>query len=340
MEGLLAMATHPFVLGYYADWNPELPPSKINYRLFTHLTHSFAKIGQDGSFAFPDLAKSRELCDRAHAAGTKVILAIGGADSAESLTRGTATPGGRTQVVNQLVAHVKTARYDGVDIDWEFPENPVQRDQMNQLTEQLRERLPHAVLTMAVPALDWNGKWYQRDTLLPYLDFVNVMTYDFHGPWSSHAGHNAGLRYSDAEGHPECRANTTQGGITYWQKQKKWPKEKILLGIPLYGHGFRTDRLGGTASGTFAQSDVSYKEILVLRKAGWVRHWDTVAQVPFLQNPEKTVILSYDDAESIRKKGAYARESGLGGIFFWEISQDFDGRTNPLVQAARSGLKR
>ena len=327
-----------FVLGYYADWNPVLTPAKINYRQFTHLTHSFAKIDRGGSFVFPDLAKSRELCDRAHAMGSKVILAIGGADSAESLTRGTATTADMSRVLDQLVAQVKSVRYDGLDIDWEFPENAAQRDQMNLLTKRLRALLPNTILTMAGPALDWNGKWYEGDALLPYLDFVNVMTYDFHGPWSSHAGHNAPLGYSRAEGHPECRANTTEGGIAYWQKQKNWPKEKILLGIPLYGHGFRTDRLGGAAKGSFAQSDVSYTEIAALRRAGWTRQWDKNAQAPFLQNPEKTTIISYDDAESVRKKGEYARTLGLGGVFFWEISQDFDGRTNPLVQAARSGL--
>ena len=333
------MVTRPFILGYYADWNPNLPPSKIDYRLFTHLTHAFARVGKDGSFAFPDLARSRELCDRARAAGTKVILAIGGANSAESLARGTATTDGINGVMDQIAARVKAAGYDGLDIDWEFPENPAQADQMNQLVKQLRARLPQAVLTMAAPPLDWNGKWYQPDALLPYLDFVNVMTYDFHGPWSKHAGHNAGLRYSEADGHSECRAVTMESGIAYWQKQKNWPKEKVLLGIPLYGRGFQASGLGKAASGSYARSEVPYREIPALLKAGWVRQWDTDSQVPFLQNPTKTEVVSYDDAQSTRKKGEYARQQGLGGIFFWEISQDFDGKTNPLVQAARSGLR-
>ena len=333
------MLARPIVLGYYAGGNPNLSPDKINYRLFTHLTHAFARVGKDGDFAFPALAASHELCERAHAGGTKVILAIGGADSGASLSRGTATDEGGKRVLDQLVSHVKAAGYDGLDIDWEFPENPAHADQMNQLVKQLRSRLPQAILTMAVPALDWNGKWYQISALLPYLDFVNVMTYDFHGPWTKHAGHNAGLRYSDADGHGECRTVTTEDGIAYWQKQKNWPKGKILLGIPLYGRGFQASGLGQVASGSYARSEITYREIPALRKAGWVRHWDDKAQVPFLQNPTKTEIVSYDDAESTHKKGEYARQQGLGGIFFWEISQDFDGKTNPLVQAACSGLR-
>ena len=334
------MASRPFVLGYYAGGNPNLPPGRIDYRLYTHLTHAFAHVDQDGAFAFPGLAGSRELCDRAHAAGTKVVLAIGGADSGASLARGTATDAGMNRVLDQLVAQVKAAGYDGLDIDWEFPENLAQADQMNQLVKQLRARLPQALLTMAVPALDWNGKWYQPNALLPYLDFVNVMTYDFHGPWTKHAGHNASLRASDMDGHTECRAVTAEAGIAYWQKQKNWPKEKILLGIPLYGRGFQARGLGQAASGSYARSEITHREIPALQKAGWVRHWDDKAQVPFLQNPAKTEIISYDDAQSTRKKGEYARQQGLGGIFFWEISQDFDGKTNPLVQAARSGFKR
>ena len=45
------------------------------------------------------------------------------------------------------------------------------------------------------------------------------------------------------------------------------------------------------------------------------------------------------DPTSAQRKGEFARKQGLGGIFFWEISQDFDGKTNPLVRAAAKGLQ-
>ena len=65
---------------------------------------------------------------------------------------------------------------------------------------------------------------------------------------------------------------------------------------------------------------------------------DAVAKTPTLCSPDRTKLISYDDTDSATIKGAYAKSRKLGGIFFWDISNDFDGKSNPLVRAARKGL--
>lgn len=333
------MATLPCILGYYADWAAGLTPRQIDYRLFTHLTHAFATVQSDGTLTMPDPAKSRDLCARAHAAGTKVLLAIGGAGSGKNFARATATLAGVARLVDGLAAVVRDTGYNGLDVDWESPTDAASQAGMETLIRALRERLPpDALITMAAPASDWSGRWFDRAALLPSVDLLNVMTYDFHGPWSDHAGHNAPLAYSPDDGHPACRTNTLDGALNYWLRQKGWPREKLLLGIPLYGRGFRASGWGAPATGSYARSEVMYRDIAALQKAGWKRGWDTAAQVPSLHSPDGSEILSYEDADSARGKGRYARDNDLGGIFFWEISQDFDGQTNPLVRAARAGL--
>jgi chitinase len=334
------MANRPYVIGYYADWQTSLPPSKIDYRLFTHLNHAFARIDKQGVLRFPDPANTQDLCARAHTAGVKVLLSVGGADTGTGFANATTTPDAVKRLADQLADVVQPTGYDGIDLDWEFPANAAERDRMNALTAALRERLPRpALLTMAVPATNWSGRWFGKDALLPHIDFLNVMTYDFHGSWSDHAGHNAPLFFPASGDQPSCRGNTVEGSMDYWLRQKNWPKDRLLLGIPLYGRGFRAPRLGAPASGTHARSGVPYRGIEALRKLGWRETWDDVAQVPWLQAPDESEVLCFDDARSIRRKGRYARERGLAGIFFWEVSEDFDGTSNPLVKAASDGLK-
>jgi chitinase len=332
------MASRPVTLGYYADWNPSFPPASIDFSLLTHVTHAFAVVRDNGTLNLPDARISQDLCARARASRVVPLLAIGGADSDTGLSRATATPDGISRLADAMAATVSSAGYEGIDVDWEFPANPSERDRMNALVRTLRELLPKATLTMAVPSQDWNGKWYDRDALVPYVDHFNVMAYDFHGPWSDHAGYNAPLFATPEDTHPECRKNTVEQSLAYWLKQKSVPREKVLLGLPLYGRGFVAKRWGDAASGSYARSEVDMRDIPGLIRAGWHRTWDNAAQVPYLQNVQQTELISYDDADSIQRKARMARDAGVGGIFFWELSGDFDGRTNPLIRAARAAV--
>ena len=87
--------------------------------------------------------------------------------------------------------------YDGVDLDWEFPTNPSERDALTTMAHGFRvemaKRNPSALLTGAFSGSVWASRNVDAAALLPLLDFANIMTYDVHGPWSDHSGHNAPL---------------------------------------------------------------------------------------------------------------------------------------------------
>ena len=72
-----------------------------------------------------------------------------------------------------------------------------------------------------------------------------------------------------------------------------------------------------------------------VERDGYTRYWDETAQSPWLWNAATRSFVSYDDPRSIGVKAAYARERGLGGIMFWELSQDADGA---LLDAAHRAL--
>jgi len=72
--------------------------------------------------------------------------------------------------------------------------------------------------------------------------------------------------------------------------------------------------------------------------AGWVRHWDAIAKVPYLYNSTQNKFISYDDSESIDLKVKYALSKNLAGVMIWELSQDARSSTNGLLDALHSSF--
>ena len=85
------MAKTPKVLGYYADWAENLAPEAIDYRLYTHIAHSFATLNERGELKLPNAARTKSLTTLARRAKVKTILALGGEDSGKGFTAATAT---------------------------------------------------------------------------------------------------------------------------------------------------------------------------------------------------------------------------------------------------------
>jgi Chitinase len=69
-----------------------------------------------------------------------------------------------------------------------------------------------------------------------YLDFINLMAYDFHGKWESQVGHNAPLRSpsSDSEWRKQL---SVENAANMWVRLGA-PKEKLIIGMPTYGRTF------------------------------------------------------------------------------------------------------
>jgi hypothetical protein len=175
----------PVVLAYRADWSEAaLPTERIDYKSLTHIAHSFAIAGS-GGLRFPATESSRKLVDMAHRNGVKVLLAVGGADSNKALSALCETGSGTRKLAAEIAARVRTIGYDGADIDWEHPENATDTARLSRFTAALRGTLPRPkMVTIAVPSVDWNGRWYDASAILPHVDWAAVMCYDFYGPWT------------------------------------------------------------------------------------------------------------------------------------------------------------
>lgn len=338
-----ARATAPLLLGYYPSWEKEHPPAAIRMDRFTHLCHSFIVPASDGSLRTEGNMPSGDLVRRAHAAGVKVLVSLGGANSAAAFADMTSTPDSLNRFVDGVMKIVDEHGYDGVDIDWEYPRSAEEGARLVALAREFRGRLgPRGsgrLVTAAAPGSPRSSKWFDASALEPLLDWVAVMTYDIHGPWDKHTGHNAPLHFADGD-LEACRAHSASAMMAEWADNKKWPRGRLLFGIPCYGRGFPAPLHKPFAKGADGAPPeyAPYRDVAALAAGGeWEKRRDASAGVPYLSRKSDGAILSYDDPQSAREKSAWAAAQGFGGVFFWEISQDFMDGDHAIVRAAGQG---
>lgn len=308
----------------------------------THLFYAFATI-EDGRLALPSAAPAQLAAIKQAHPHLRIVISIGGW-GAGGFSDAALTPRTRADLVAQCVQLV--AGVDGLDLDWEFPvsggpaeliRRPEDRRNCTLLVEELRDRLgADRLLTAALPAgrLQSDGSYDPADSfelaqLADLLDFVNLMSYDFGTGFSPIATFNAPLaEVADDPLEPSLRQwNNVTGAVDYYERHGV-PRDKIVLGVPFYGRGFRVTSPGEQA-GLFQPQvgtvDVgTWRDISrdLLPDPAWQRHRHAAARTPWLYHPGTRTFVSYEDADSVEERAAFASRRGLRGAFTWQLAGD------------------
>lgn len=268
------------VIGYYASWKKEeFDHNKIQYKYLTHLAQAFTKPDSEGNLVVDEGYLYPELNQTAHKNNVKVIMSIGGWGNCEGFPGMSSTAGNRKKFIDQVLKFCKMNNYDGVDIDWEFVSNPVERQNfvyfVKELSAALKAQNPPLLLTMAAPSGDYWGKWVSYEEVVDYFDYISCMTYDYHGEWTDHSGHNSPLYtcHNDPCG-------SMNDSCVYFLRRQVSPK-KLLLGIPFFGRSFDCDGLYEK----FEKSNYyGFSEVLNFINYGWSYIWDDCSEVPYIRN--------------------------------------------------------
>jgi chitinase len=175
----------------------------------------------------------------------KVLLSIGGWTYSANITKPASTPQGRQEFAKSAVTLLKDLGFDGIDIDWEYPSSPREGEDLVALLAACREELdlyasslpetPHFTLTIASPAGPSNFPNLPFEKIDPFLDFWNLMSYDFAGSWDQVSGHQANLYPSTASS--QANQLSVDGAVQHYMS-KGVPPAKIVIGMPLYGRAF------------------------------------------------------------------------------------------------------
>ncbi|KAL9628715.1 MAG: hypothetical protein Q9164_007166, partial [Protoblastenia rupestris] len=177
------------------------------------------------------------------------------------------------------------------------------------------------LLTIAAPANPQDYKQLKLAEMILYLDFLNLLAYDYAGSWNPTTGHQANLYQSSI--YPKSTPFSTDAALKDYIKAGITP-DKINLGMPLYGRSFQhTDGLGnpsyGVDKGSWQPGVWDYK---VLPPAGAVENIDQQANASYSWDISKRIVVSYDTLAISNAKVDYIRSNRLGGGMFWELSGD------------------
>lgn len=369
--GAVASATNapgPRVAAYYDGGMPvrAIPASRID-----DIIYAFAEPDGGNVCTPPTNVQLRAFAGlralRRRHPGLKLLVSIGGWDAAPQYSDLALTAASRARFASSCIRmFLVRQRFDGLDIDWEFPvrggmsrSRPQDRADATALARLLRERLDalgrklhrRFLLTMATPAGTWQkgGAYsvsdsYDLAALVPYVDWFNVMTYDMNTVFSPVSGFNSPL---DADPHdsapePERTRDNLTGAVRYYEAHGV-PARKIMLGVAFYGRGFigvsgRDAGLYSKYAQGFPETPWKIIERRLLTDPSWVRHWSATAQAPWLFNATRHIFLTYDDADSLAIKADFARREGLRGVMIWVLGED--DRENSLLDALTAHLGR
>jgi chitinase len=321
------------------------PPRDIHFELYTHLCHAFLVGDGEGNVQRGRNVPSRALTGDAHKAGVKVLLSLGGWGWDRQFASIVSRTEAEDRYVTSVLAIVDESDYDGIDLDWEYPDTEKEVAGFERLARRFRKQLDAIgekkgrpmVLTMAASSNPGTLRWLGKDFLLETMDWINVMTYDFAGDWTGYAGHHSPLFASSKP--PEGRARSTEATMKYLVEERGMPANRLAVGIPLYGRGFAVAEPYASTKGAprtrIPQGNYSNLHRL-LHDQGWTRRWDDETRNPWLIAPDRSIVIGYDDAESVALKTDWAMKRGFRGVFFWQIGADRlpDG-THPLQEASR-----
>jgi len=350
------------VVGYVAGFR-NYDFSKIDATKLTHINYAFANI-IEGRVAFgSDMIDNTDrniddiktlLSLKEVNPGLKILVSVGGWGWSGNFSDAALTDSSRTLFAGSAAQFILDHGLDGIDLDWEYPNQPgagniyrpedvhnftlllaCVRRHIDSLALKLDRPEPF-LLTIATGGDSVYVANTELGELEKYLDFINIMTYDYHNGLTSQTGHHSNLRLSGSDyPHGDATVRSVRmhidAGVT---------PAKLNIGVPFYGRrwkGVEPVNNGLYREAATTGESIPYTEVLAaLADSGFVQLWDTAAVAPYLWNERDSLFISYDDEESLKAKMEYVLSQGLGGVMFWEYTEDIDGM---LLDALLEGLK-
>ncbi|MER7484948.1 glycoside hydrolase family 18 chitinase [Streptomyces sp. NPDC126497] len=276
----------------------------------------------------------------------KVLYSFGGWTYSGGFGQAAANAAAFAKSCKQVVEDPRWADvFDGIDIDWEYPNacgltcDTSGPAAFKNLSQALRAEFGKDYLITAAITADGSegGKIDAADYggAAQYLDWYNVMTYDYFGAWDKAGPTNPHSPLTSFAGIPKEGFNSAAAIAKL--KAKGVPASKLLLGIGFYGRGWTgvtQSAPGGTATGPAAGTyEAGIEDYKILKNS--CPATGTFAGTAYAHCG--TNWWSYDTPATINTKMAWAKNQGLGGAFFWEFSGDT--ANGELVSAISNGLK-
>jgi len=307
--------------GSWTDWRFDF--SSFNASLCSDVIYSFVNVAWDTTISAEVATMRKFAAMKFKHPQTNFLAAAGGWNAgAATFERIAGDRKLREKFGKNVLKFVERHKLDGFDFDFEYP---VDKENFIQLLIVLRDKLASPLIfSVAVGATEWRASQsYDIPRVAANVDFISLMTYDLHGVWDQRTGINSPL-YRGPDDDPTTNVDVC---VKHWLKQGA-PREKLIVGIPLYGRSFTLKTgdtsIGASITGPGTPGSVS-KEAGILTyfeicKNNWPREWQSEQFVPYAFDLDQWV--GYDDVDSVKFKSDYINNNQLGGAMFWSIESD------------------
>jgi len=349
-------AEKPVIAGYIFPRGSVLANGQIDAYNLTRINYAFA-VTKAGRIALGSAADEQNLAIlvalKRDNPSLTILISVGGWLGSGDFSDIALTRQSRKVFVDSVIEFLRRYRLDGLDIDWEYPGLPgagntfraEDKENFTLLLKDLGRRFEKEhmtgvnryLLTIAAGASDEYLAHTEMREVQRYIDAVNLMAYDYtEASPDRYTGHHAPL-FADPGGRDDGSADASVHAFEH----AGVPAAKIILGVPFYGRSW--EHVSNKDHGLFQPgrpSKQDYVPFSVIATSmighGFTRYWDDTAKAPYLYNAEQGIFVSYEDAESLTVKCNYVMARRLGGMMFWEYSDDPRGE---LLQSIAHGLR-
>ncbi len=319
------------VIAYYTGNGETI--QKYPVEKLTHIIYSFLKIRHDTLTVANEKQENtlRQLVAlKEKYPNLKIMVSVGGWGGCSFCSDLFASEEHRKMFAKTTVELFKKYNVDGIDLDWEYPtiegypgHKFMADDKKNftALVKTLRQEMGDKYLLSFAAggfekflkeSVDWQA-------IMPSLDFVNLMTYDLTNGYSKVTGHHTPLYNNKKQ--KESTSNCVK-----WLLRHKIPSKKLIVGAAFYARVW--ENVPDTANGLYQSGrfkrGVPFKnfETYFTEANGFKYYFDEKAQAPYQYSSSQKLFATFDDERSIELKSKYIQEKNLGGIMFWELSED------------------
>jgi spore germination protein len=218
------------------------------------------------------------------------------------------------RMLDEIVAIMEAKGYRGIDFDFEYlgAEN---REPYNDFLRKAVDRfrpLGYTVSTALAPkyyeeqeGILYEGHDYQAQGEI--VDYIFFMTYEW--GWSG--------------GPPRPVAPIDEVRKVMEYAVSEVPREKVMMGIPLYGYDWELPYEPG---GKWARAISSQRAIELASQYNVEIEYDEEAEAPFFNYVDEdgvAHIVWFEDARSMQAKFDLVRELGIKGLYYWVLGRDF-----------------
>jgi len=286
----------------------------------------------------------------------RTLISVGGWTWSTYFSDVAMTETSRVIFAQSCVDFIVEHGFDGIDIDWEYPvegglegnhNSSLDKENFTLLLQKIRELLDlqssidgnDYLLTIASTASSIYVENLEVDLIYEYLDWINLMSYDLHGPWGGESNAVTNFNSSlyaisdDPSPYPINEDFNLDASVQLYIDLGV-PREKLNAGLAFYGRSFAgvpdennglfVSYTGVPGIGTWEAGVFDYWDLHnnYINMNGYVSYWHSEGKVPWLYNPFAQIMITYDDEESIAEKASYIIAEDIGGAMFWEFSSD------------------